>query len=825
MILRVLLLILFALTSLSSAQIHGPIASSPSREVARLRVQIPDRATFQVWGTIPLPPGTAASASSPFTIEDQLGRARKTQAEVVRWHADGTVAVLELVASVERGELEPGSWAEFKITDQAQPWSGLPHVAASSAALAASEGSAYLRATDLEGHVYRAALGRSLYAPSSRVFRWGPCKATARIHSWLAAYDDPAAGPPVGRLYPFLGSATAYWTAVDGSDVLELDLQFANASGAPLETLWIESLELVLPAKFAARSYAADPYFGPITVEGDRTIVELARPEPDGKLHALRWGQRHAWRLAVYPRGDELEAGEILAKRGWGLVVDGENEQGERLQSWASIGILPQTVPAPDLSAIAGVGEDHVAKWQAAREALAQGSTFEFPDGTAPRLGAFFHSYGSAYGGMTGGGHVWPTAAALYAWADRRPDRGPQPEAMLYLQALAGMNLDRQRGILMGGDGFPLSAAAIMPADKTKPPSWRRYRSPGNPTWNDQAWPAMRWGRDFDWIKGDPFGQDAMPHPATDLAFELGRVPDWYWNSAADEPGPLWAWASIDYQHGIRFLWPLQTLVELTGDFMAREWIHGEAQIARLERHVAGESHLHDLLEDAATRPGIGSAHAGRGDAHAFNLWAYAYSLARPGARDHWRAELRDVVEALTAIQTPFGVWTVAEAGKVVTVPPMNGNERVAQSIESSFIAHALRGLDRAVFEGVDEIASNSIDNALALHAFGVATWGWQDGGNYFRATVGPLDGSSLYLEGPRVVDGIDRTTIFEPLAYGLQVADYDQEQAILAALRELVGAQAGAPLDVVARAALGTKLSNVASKAGAIGVLQELAR
>ena len=820
-----ILIALLTFAGFAPAQDHAPLSEAASAsEVARLRVQVPDRATFQAWGTLPLPAGTPATAWSPLTILDQSGAPRVTQAEPVRWHADGTVAVVELAATIERGELEPGSWAEFAVVAHAQPWGGVPRVAPSSAALAMIKGRAQIRATDLEGKVYVAELGGSLFAPTARVIRWGPAKATARQHAWLAA-QHPTAGPPTARLYPFAGSATAYWTAVDGSDVLELDLQFANAASVPLETLWLESLELILPAAFNAASYAPDPFFGPARVEAGRTVVPLARVQADGELHAIRWGQRHAWRLAVHPRGAELEAAEILSRRGWGLAVDGENAAGERLLSWAAGGTLPQDLPAPDLATLPGVGEFYRQRWEAARSALEGGTTLDFAAGTAPRLGAFFHSYGSPYGGMTGGGHIWPTAATQYAWADRRAGHGPQPEAVLYLQALAGMRLDRQRGILMRGDGLPLPAAALFPADESERPAWRRHRSPGIPTWNEKVWPAMKAGRDFDWIQGDPFGQDSLATPATELAFESGRVPEWYWSSAADRPGSIWSWASIDAQHGIRWLWPMQTLVELTNDPLAREWIQGEAQVARLERHRYQESHLFGLMQDAAARPGIGSSHAGRGDAHTMNLWAYAYSLARPSSRSAWLDELRDVVDAALDVQTPFGVWAVSEAGKVVTQPPMTGEHRVAQSIESSFMAHALLGLRGAAFAGVDPARAARIDAALVRHAVGVVSWGWQGTGNYFRAAVGPLDGSALFLDGPPLVDGRDSTTILDPLTYGLRAAAPEDADTILAGIRQLLGVLPDASIEAVATRAVGTSLSSLPARAGAVGILQELAQ
>jgi hypothetical protein len=819
-------LALALLTFPAVAQIWQPITGPIGAEVARLRVEVPHRETFQVWGTVPIPPGVQYDSSSPFTIVDQLGRPRVTQAEAVRFYPDGTVAVFELIASVDRLELTPGTFVEFSVTDRAQPWGGLPHVKPAAAAMAMTPGTAFVRAVDLEGQVYIAQLGRSFLAPTVRVFRWGPCKATARVHSWLAADIDQDAGPPAARLYPFAGSATAYWTAVDGSDALELDLQFANAAGVPLETLWLETLELVIPSSWAAESLTPDPYFGPERIEGGTTVVPLARRQGDDSLHAMRWGQRHAWRLVVYPRGQGIEAREILHKKGWGLAVAGESSAGTELLSWSSVGILPQGAPAPDLTAIAGEDDRKVEAWARAREAMREGTTLEFTGDIAPRLGAFFHSYGSPYGGMTGGSHIWPFGAAAYAWADRRPGEGPRSEGMLYLETLATMNLDRQRGLLMGGDGLPISANAILPKQASSRPKWRRYRSPGNPTWDSKAREAMRWGRDFDWIVGDPFGQDAIAHPATDRAFESGRVPSWYWNAELDEPGPIWSWGSIDAQHGIRFLWPLQTLVELTNDMLSRELIQGEAQVARMERHVYQESSLFKLLEDAKSNPGIGSSSAGRGDAHTFNLWAYAFSIASPTGREAWRLELETVLDALLKVQTPFGIWTIATAGKVVSVEPMASKYVVAQSIESSFISHAVNGLAGALARGRDPELASRADAALIAHAAGVVSWGWQGNGSFFRAAVAPIDSpSSLFVDGPPVVDHVDATTIVDPLAVGLALSTGATRASILAGFRGLLGADSEANEKGLAQILSHSKAAEVLSRAAAIGIFQKLSK
>ena len=685
--------------------------------VGSFKTYVPDLDTFVVRGTLPVPMGHQYSYSRncPFTLFDPEGNALLTQWDSVSKYPNGDVAVVKLSAKATRGSMEPGSEQHFTIKDLPSP-SHAAKIDATLTDLMLKNGNVRLRVTDVHDNVYEESIS---YGPpeksqgrSWRMHEIGPVTMTAEIGGWMRCKGEEPTE------LPYFGGLIWWMTARDdSSNVVELVLDWHNGGAPlPLADLYFKSVELVLPAGWNARSEWPEPLMGEPSTDGDEVVIPLILPRGDGKMHLLPQRQERIWRLYLHKNDDLDSVKEIASQRGWAVC-----DTGDDYWSWSNYetaNYCVQRTLMPSLSHFDAAGELRGEKRSQYNE-LENGLPWYGFQGIG-QMGPW-NPAGVAYGGMTGGDEV-------YQWDGVRTLVTGEPDGLLLHRVKHRRYTDRAHAAFYDVDGMHVQQ------DRYLAPAGNAQWSMADNVFQVQSWPYQDEDHDAPWEF------DQVNTVQVDYVRLRGLQPPY--------EGALKSYMPIDQQHQVRRTKDLKTLIWLDNDPVAKKHLAVQAELNRMAFAEYKWGRYADGLQQALSNPRKGGGW-GRGHAWGLDCNVSYYAIASESERARWRAWMETTYKMLLNMQMSNGHWQRAFTGKIVTAPPFNGQYSVARINELLFSTHALRGLKRSVFEGVDDEKSIACDDMIRRAAIGLWTffWSWKQdgsghlyGGPWDRVAVGSLD-------------------------------------------------------------------------------------
>lgn len=695
--------------------------------------------TYVARGTLPLRDGWQFTETCPFGLR-RGDRIYPAQWSPVAWDADGELAVVELAATVDRlpGDLEQEQVAFDVVRVEPGFPAATPTVPLGTLAVAAAKGSSFLRVLDSLGNEYVGALSQNLSSPDSEVEVLGRAKGVYRTQGSLVRISGP------GGTSQRAGGFHAWFTFHSGSPAIELDLQWHNATaGAPHQMapdILFESAQLLLPVGWNSTlkwpypeqgaTYASAFYDQPFAV------VELVRDGPTP--HILRQRGRLTWRTVLWPEGQSQEALARLEQRGWGVARGPVNGWQDPLSArW-----LAQQALLPDLAYLESAYDAELSDTRAAIEqALTDGTPYYY-DGVG-RMGPY-HSYGTPYGGMTGGDEIDQTPGAALMWTGNR-------DGLLAYQQLHRMLLDRQYGWV-----FDPSGKLIEVRDLVQP---------------DGSLPVNFFSNDFIQLPYlDDLGFGAVPNPYAEL------TPRPEYEDAFIGTTPYDGLDQHDAQHGARATWPQKVLIWAANDRMARHDLAAQAAVWQMEMHDGPGGRLNALREWATAHPGV-AGNFGRGEGWIVDAVTHWYALTEPTERDHFQPWFEAVLDTLLKLQSPLGVFYGTREGKVLDYYDFNYQFAIIQWYEQAIGLHAVACLLRSwADEPAREAALGEllVDGALAIWRYG---WKPNTVGTWEQQAVAPFDPTLPAYENLEEIPpvgfggGPGNDQIAGPLAYALPYA------------------------------------------------------
>ena len=446
----------------------GPSAGGTGRVVAEIQLDAPDRKTFIVRSTIPVPPDTFPRSDGliPFTVLDWDGLETPTQVEAVTWYADRSKGadVVEVLARVHRDHaIAPGTPITYQVVDlQQTPTKSIFDSGVLS--LMSDPGSVLLVARDAFGHQYGADLARDLrqhYGTNQlRMLRDGPVATQMATYHVLQPTGPTAAGPPAGPLSHLFG-VHAYFTAWRNEDVMSLDLRIHNGHSGlddttvldnPLGDVYFESIELWVPQAWTASADVADPMFGTPTPITNHTwnVIPIVRPLQNGTMHVMpSQGQFHR-RLVLHPQGANFKARHFAESQDIAFCRPGY-VGGTELWSWwntQTARYYPQRhrLPSLDHLGMNAVRGQLSGRFNHVINVLTSGQAGTFP--TDHNVLGWAHPWGARYGGMTGGTEIFLFDGLRTAYAASR-------KGYRLAQMAHRMYVSRQPTVLFNVDGTP----------------------------------------------------------------------------------------------------------------------------------------------------------------------------------------------------------------------------------------------------------------------------------------------------------------------------------------------------------------------------------
>ncbi len=735
------LALLCALCVLSAPALASPANANDAVAVLETRAPILDE--FVLRGTIPVPPRTfpRPDGRAPLTVLDWDGTPLVTQTEIVSRYAresDGA-DVVEVIARVRRDPaITAGTPLRYTVVrggpfmDPEETTQGLPE---SVLALLRDPAAIEIATYDCFGNKY---ISRPLNgAGTARFVRKGP------VHTELRVYQDMVprfrVDGPTGTLPHFFG-VHAYISAFQGSQNLGLDLRFHNghdghdddsALDDPLGRVYFDRIEITLPAGWSIEQDFPDPFFGSTRTANGRRTIELVGPNPNGRLHVMRWqGQFHR-RLMISPAAGNAAAAAAtaqLAGAGRAFCVRGSDPiDGEAYWSWwnrdtARYFPQRQQLPLLDHVARAAMDAELVEQQKTITELLEEGGDQGIYPYEASVLG-WAHPYGVAYGGMTGGVEI-----NLYegiTTAETASKRGYR-----YYSALHRMTTDRMPTALYSIEGKPSSVE-----------EWLIDVPGGSDYVPFQHFLLPFLGSSYP----DPFGVRQAPTFQVDHVQAAGLQPYYETRYLQFEP--------YDFQHYVRYTRAAKVLAWLGNDSVAKDDLRQAAETFHLSFHhyyndpawgsqMAG---MRSMMNAVQARPGQGCTF-GRGEAWGTDCMVAAYAVADPA----WRASKRPWFEELTELLLAGQGSCTGFIQSFVSDKAVGGRYRARQQIEQSITEHALVGLLETVFRFEDPPHAAMVRTVLegSLRSF-ISEMAWfpNASGPWRYTGIGPLGSQPMWCD------------------------------------------------------------------------------
>lgn len=768
--------------------------------VARMEVVVPDRDTFVLHGTLPVPPGVwpRADGRTPLAVVERepQGELVPAQVETVSRAPTGEADVVELSAPLRRPPgVEAGTRLRYAVVLGEFPLAGAPDVPPRSAALLDPGGPAplLLRTRDVFDNRYEVDLRGAPDGPgfgSSRVLASGPAYRRRRTYSTLVPVGGGGRGGPL----PHLMGVHAYLTewAGDGRVGLELRVHNGATSGAAPETpeekrvgiVYWDALELVLPEGWSVEPLVRDPFFGRPRAEDGRTVVPLVRPYPDGRLHMMGPQAQLHRRIALVPPGAPARVSHRPGLEGLAFCT---REEG--LWSWwnsATAGFFPQRSLLPHWAEYerASLSGNHAlrarlgARLDELRRTLEGGE----PSGgvmAGPLMG-WAQPFGASVQGMTGGvgiqqfeGHRAAAAASAPGiealMLEHRMNAARQPEAQWNrLGDPAGYHLWRD-----DEDRVPFD---FRTHGRVVPPAFQL--------------PCLGGGRVTHQVREVHLAGRRPP-------YDLGspHLPDGEISGRGDS---LLAWMPHDGQHLCRYTKNTKALVWLANDALAKDDLLLSAELFHLMFHEGEHEpaswspgitlRLHE--ETVAAHPHQGMS-VGRDHAWGIDAMCAAYSVADP----EWRARNRSW---FTRVARLFlnGAMESGLLQRICIPKILGGRYDASQAFECLFLLHAQRALIESVLRGDDDALAGELA-ALHQRSLEYLFWGpvwdcvpasYPPGasacGPRWHFAVAPAGGwdqrpfcdadawGDGYLPEDGLDGGVENSYVWGPLEYGMLLAE-----------------------------------------------------
>jgi len=680
-----------------------PMHAAGQVTVARVSVELPEMESFLLQATVPVMPGTFLPGASVAPLAFAVGgQPVPTQVEAVSLFpraADGA-AVVELIARVPRpnGAL-PGSEAFYDVIrhDHAPA----PHTTTSEASrLLAAAGSLMLRTQDVHGNIYAADLTRSarLGIFPTVTLRNGRYVNEYRTHEVLTIRNTP-----IGTALPHMMGVHATFRTYANEEFVGLDLHVHNGMDGRDSTrqiddtvhhLYFDELLLDVPAGWQVLPAFEAPYLGAPRTNAAGTTWPLIKALPENQLHILHQQAQFSRRFVLARTPEAVARGrQVLQRRTFGFVVAGNSPQGLELWSWwnpSTAGYLPQRHPLPLLAhedpaqmraVISGRSTELAYLLRHGLRSTQSGYPFE------KGVIGWAQPWGVEYGGMSGGVEIEQIPGVDIAWA--RAQAG-----LRLMEIKAQCYEDRQPNALYNSSGRPTKLEdQIIPQGTHGPwfPTYFSMRPTGSST---------------------HFAFKLADQAQSNLSYELYRVPHYQKDLLNYHP--------IDFQHLTRYLNGWLVLAWLTNDAEAKRALELHAELFRLSFTEYPNSNYGHIQETGLlARMNIAQAHGGKGgDFGRGTAWglqaataSYALNLGEVRARyAPWFA--------ITANTSRLCVSTCTGNPSSLQIDKhFKGLYQSRQSFEVSFYLHAVQGLRRSVFEGVDPVAMDDLTHILVRGA------------------------------------------------------------------------------------------------------------
>ncbi len=705
--------------------------------VAFLETSVPMEPAFILRGTIPVPPQTLPRPDNrnPFTLLDYDGSAVETQVQLVTRYpnaADGA-DVVEVLGLVHRDPMVgAGTRARYEVLQA--PGIALPsaqgadiadlvttaNVPANVQALIANPLSVEIATYDCYGHKYVCRpLDRS---GDYELMRRGRVQTELRVYQTMRP-EPPVLGP-AGTLPHFFG-VHAYVSTFTGHEILGLDLRFNNGQcgrdpntdlDQPLDKVYFEKLEIALPAGWHLLQDFEDPFFGGVVDQGDRHVHDLVQPNPDGRMHVMRWqGQFHR-RLMIVSTADRDRARAYLDGIGQGFCVRGTDPlMGHELWSWWNKGTsryFPQRYQLPSLDHVSGplraaLSADH----DRLQAHLVNGTG----DGDYPVQSGVLgwgHPYGVSYGGMTSGNEI-------FCWDGVGVAAASSIRGYRAYEAYHRMHTDRMPTAFYELDGEPTSVERWLVNGTYVP--FSHYLVP----FQGSSYP-------------DPFGLGDAPRFQINFVQQNGLAPAYEGAHLGFDPH--------DFQHFIRYTRSAKVLAWLGNDSLAKDDLRMQAENFHLSFHPYrndpyGATQFGGMLamqQYVAAHPSIGCPF-GRGEAWGVDCALAAYSFSDTT----WRAAKRPWFARIAELVLNGQGQCNGFIQSFVSDKAVDGLYRARQVIEQSITENTLMGLRETVFRGVDPGHADMVRDVLvnSLYAFvGEMAWFPEQGGPWRYTGIAPLN-------------------------------------------------------------------------------------
>lgn len=368
---------------------------------------------------VPLPLGTHPGLLpySDYALR-VAGEVLPTQAAPVRFHADGAVASVELIATYA-GDVAANTVDVVPAPQTTQSFTPHPDVLEPL----------------LHGLIFRV-IGPQGQASANLLGAGG----TLKLGPVRTEYEY---GGPLGRFGGFKTWVRAYsnWSAI------EVDLLWHNGdTDSPDPDIRFDRLELDLPAGWTAQSRVPRPdYFVESTPNGRRLVMAEGR-------NVLLMLHEHAIRLVLYPPSGIEQGRDLRHFGGYGIAKPkGEWSYWSSATPWYTA----HGTRLPELahSTSAALQQKAQDRWDAVREALENGTAL--PGSADGKLG-FLHPEGVPYGGATGGQGLEVRPEPILAL-----DGSPLAVATLVSESFC--DLARGTGHLYSATGDPVNLDAWAP--------------------------------------------------------------------------------------------------------------------------------------------------------------------------------------------------------------------------------------------------------------------------------------------------------------------------------------------------------------------------